>query len=109
MASENWHIGFCVPVISASTQGWTSEQAVEVERRDCVLFTLGSRIIRGHVKPLSHKGFGGIEVTLGCSTHPGALFQQFPHSQINFLSGDPRLIAGIPLPVCCLASLGWFL
>lgn len=88
----------CVPAIPASTQGWTSERAIAVVRRNCVLFTLGSRIIRGHVKPRSHKGFGCIEVALGCSTRPWAVCQQLPHSQINFLSGDPRLIAGIPPP-----------
>ena len=41
----------CVPAISASTQGWTSERGLAVHRREYAPFTLGSRIIRGLVKP----------------------------------------------------------
>ena len=50
------------------------------------------------------RGLGALRPRSDAAQSPGLSSSSFP-TQINFLSGDPRLIAD-PLPVCCLASLG---
>ena len=95
--------------------GQGSERGFAVHLREYAPLpcTLGSRFIRGHVKPRSHKGFGGTEVTLGSlalfSTEVGIRAQGLPQIQFNVLSRGPRLIAGTRCLCWGLASLGWLL
>ena len=44
----------CVPAIRASTQGWTSERVITVERWGC----LELPVVRVNVEPRSHRGLG---------------------------------------------------
>ena len=75
----------CVPANTASTQGWTSERAVEVERGDC----LGLGVARVNVEPKSHKGFGLLSrrLTLFRTSRQGLLMTPFFCTSLLSLKG----------------------